>query len=33
MRRYLTTESVWAYPNTDPMCNDPLTVGGGVSIE
>src|SRR5688572_18267438 len=25
--------SVWVYENTCPTCSDPLTVGGGVSIE
>ena len=25
--------SVWTYPNADPMCREPLTVGGGVSTE
>ncbi len=33
MRRYRAIESVCVYPNTDPMWSDPLTVGGGVSIE
>ena len=25
--------SVWVNENTWPTCSDPLTVGGGVSIE
>ena len=25
--------SVCTYPKTDPMCSDPDTVGGGVSME
>ena len=25
--------SVWTYPNTEPMCSEPDTVGGGVSTE
>jgi hypothetical protein len=25
--------SVWVNENTCPTCSDPLTVGGGVSIE
>ena len=25
--------SVWTYPKTEPMCSDPDTVGGGVSME
>ena len=33
MRRCRAIVSVWTYPNTDPMWSDPLTVGGGVSIE